>query len=42
MTELNEEYSADEKWDESDIKDAIIQYNGNKGAVVSYLYSLNK
>ena len=42
MTELNEEYNVIEKWDESNIKDAIIQYNGNKGAVVSYLYSLNK
>ena len=40
MTELNEEYYAIEKLDESDIKDAIIQYNGNKEAIINYLYSL--
>ena len=42
MTELNEEYDVFEKWDESDIKDAIIQYNGNKHDIIKYLYSLNK
>ena len=40
MTELNEEYGADEKWDESDIKDAIKQYNGNKDDIINYLYEL--
>ena len=40
MTELNEEYGADEKWDESDIKDAIKQYNGNKDDIINYLYNI--
>ena len=40
MTELNEEYDVFEKWDESDIKDAIIQNNGDKDAIINYLYSL--
>ena len=39
MTELNEEYYVFEKWDKSDIKDAIIQYNGNKHDIIKYLYS---
>ena len=40
MTELDEEYDVYEKWDKSDIKDAIIQYNGNKDEIINYLYSL--
>ena len=40
MTELDEEYNLIDKWDESDIKDAIIQYNGNKDDIINYLYSL--
>ena len=40
MTELNEEYDVFEKWDESDIKDAIKQYNGNKDDIINYLYEL--
>ena len=40
MTELNEEYYVFEKWDKSDIKDAIIQYNGDKDEIIKYLYSI--
>ena len=40
MTELDEEYNLIEKWDESDIKDAIKQYNGNKDDIINYLYEL--
>ena len=40
MTELDKEYDVFEKWDESDIKDAIIQNNGDKDAIINYLYSL--
>ena len=42
MTELDKEYDVFEKWDESDIKDAIKQYNGNKDDIINYLYSLNQ
>ena len=42
MIELNEEYDVIVKWDESDIKDVIRQKNGNKEAIISYLYSPNK
>ena len=42
MTELNEKYNVIEKWDESDIKDVIRQKNGNKEAIINYLYSLNQ
>ena len=42
MTELNEEYNVIEKWDKSDIKDVIRQYNGNKDDIIKYLYSPNK
>ena len=42
MTELDEEYNLIDKWDESDIKDVIRQKNGNKEAIISYLYSPNK
>ena len=40
MTELDDEYQVTEKWEESDIKGAIIKYNGNKEDIINYLYNL--
>ena len=40
MTELDDEYQVTEKWEESDIKGAIIKFNGNKEDIINYLYNL--